>query len=181
MLYAKNLFPPLIDAADPGSVQPRKLARAPFFVPETKDAADLLIEFCARRVQMAIALDEYGGVAGLISLEDLLEQVVGPIDDEHDRPASAEPIIPLGNARFEVHALVELEDVNERLGLHLPTDGDFSTLGGFAFNSIGRLPEPGDSFRHNGADFIVLEVAEHSIRRLRVDLDPQTVAGDLRT
>ncbi|GAC1300362.1 MAG: hypothetical protein NVSMB14_10810 [Isosphaeraceae bacterium] len=180
VLYAKDLFPTLIDAKDSGSVQPKKLARPPFFVPETKDAADLLIEFRARRVQLAIALDEYGGVAGLISLEDLLEQVVGPIDDEHDRPASAEPIVPLGNARFEVDALVELEEVNERLGLHLPTDGDFSTVGGFAFNSLGRLPEPGDSFRHNGAEFIVLEVAEHSIRRLRVELDPQAVAGEMR-
>jgi CBS domain containing-hemolysin-like protein len=181
VLYAKDLFPRLVDAQEPGSVLPRKLARPPFFVPESKDAADLLIEFRARRVQMAIALDEYGGVAGLISLEDLLEQVVGPIDDEHDRPSSAEPIIALGNGRFEIDGLVDLEDLNERLGLHLPTDGDFSTVGGFAFNSLGRLPEPGDSFRSDGAEFIILEVAEHSIRRLRVDLDSQPVVDELRS
>ena len=100
VLYAKDLFPSLIDAKDSGSVQPKKLARPPFFVPETKDAADLLIEFRARRVQLAIALDEYGGVAGLISLEDLLEQVVGPIDDNTIGPRP-----PSRSFLWETHAL----------------------------------------------------------------------------
>ena len=109
-------------------------------MPETKNASDLLNELRARRSQIAIVLDEYGGVAGLVTLEDLLEALVGPIDDEHDVPTPEDPVVPLGGSRYEVDAAVPLEEINDRLGLHLPTDGDFQTVGGFAFNALGRLP-----------------------------------------
>ena len=100
-------------------------------------------ELRARRSQIAIVLDEYGGVAGLVTLEDLLEELVGPIDDEHDVPTPDDPVVPLGGSRYEVDAAVPLEELNDRLGLHLPTDGDFQTVGGFAFNALGRLPAAG--------------------------------------
>ncbi|HWE38365.1 MAG TPA: hemolysin family protein [Isosphaeraceae bacterium] len=177
ILYAKDLFPRLVEADDPDAVSPRKLARPPLFVPETKGALALLDELRAHRLQLAVVLDEYGLVAGLVALEDLIEHVVGPIDDEHDEPTSPDPVVAVGEARFEVDGLVELEELNERLGLSLPTDADFETVGGFAFNALGRLPEPGDSFRFDGAEFTVLNVADHSIRRLRVDLNPQPVGS----
>ncbi len=170
ILYAKDLFPAMTDAESPDTVSPRKLIRPAYFVPETKNANSLLEELRARRSQIAIVLDEYGGVAGLVTLEDLMESLVGPIDDEHDVPTPDNPVIPLGGSRYEVDAGLALEEINDRLGLRLPTDGDFQTVGGFAFNTLGRLPITGESFRSDGVEFTVLEVKDHSIRRVQLEL-----------
>jgi CBS domain containing-hemolysin-like protein len=170
ILYAKDLFPTLLEASDPNSVVPRRLVRPPHFVPDTKMASELLEELRSHRLQIAIVLDEYGGVSGLITLEDLLEELVGPIDDEHDVPTPSDPVRPLGASSYEVDATLPLEDLNERLGLRLATDGEVSTIGGFAFLALGRLPEPGESFRQDGLQFTVLEVSDHTIRRMRLDL-----------
>jgi CBS domain containing-hemolysin-like protein len=177
ILYAKDLFPLMTDESGPEAVVPRKLVRPAYCIPETKNAYELLDEFRSKRTQIAIVLDEYGGVAGLITLEDLLEELVGPIDDEHDIPTPKDAVVPLGGSSYEVDATLPLELLNERLGLHLPTDGDFLTVGGLAFHTLGRLPEPGTTFRHNGVEFTILEVADHSIRRVRVDLHPAAVGS----
>ena len=170
ILYAKDLFPLMTETRDVDSIVPRKLVRPAYFVPETKNANDLMNELRARRSQIAIVLDEYGGVAGLVTLEDLLEALVGPIDDEHDVPTPEDSVVPLGGSRYEVDATVAVEDLNERLGLHLPTNGDFQTVGGFAFNALGRLPAPGESFRSDGVEFTVVEVVDHAIRRMQLEL-----------
>ncbi len=172
ILYAKDLFPLMTESENPDAVVPRKLIRPAYFVPETKNANDLLNELRARRSQIAIVLDEYGGVAGLVTLEDLLESLVGPIDDEHDVPTPEDSVVPLGGSRYEVDATVPLEEINDRLGLRLPTDGDFQTVGGFAFNALGRLPSKGESFRSDGVEFTVTEVKDHSIRRVQLELVP---------
>jgi CBS domain containing-hemolysin-like protein len=172
ILYAKDLFPPMTETNDFDSIVPRKLIRPAYFVPETKNASDLLNELRARRSQIAIVLDEYGGVAGLVTLEDLLEALVGPIDDEHDVPTPEDPVVPRGGSRYEVDATVALEEINDRLGLRLPTDGDFQTVGGFAFNALGRLPTKGESFRSDGIEFTVIEVGDHAIRRVQLELVP---------
>jgi CBS domain containing-hemolysin-like protein len=137
-------------------------------VPETKNAAELLDELRQRRVQLAIVLDEYGTVAGLITLEDLLEEIVGPIDDEHDAPALSQPIVDLGGGRYEVDGSIDVEELNDRLHLGLPTDRDYQTVGGLAFDALGRVPEPGATFQSAGIDFTVLEVGDHAVRRLRL-------------
>lgn len=172
VLYAKDLFPRMTDPPGPDGVVPRLLARPAYCVPESKNAYDLLEEFRAKRTQIAIVLDEYGSIAGLITLEDLLEDLVGAIDDEHDVPTPSDPVLPLGGSRYEVDASMALEDLNERLNLKLPTDADFETVGGFLFHELGRLPEVGASFRHDGVEFQVVAVADHSIRRVRLDLQP---------
>ena len=172
ILYAKDLFPLMTETQDFDSIAPRKLIRPAYFVPETKNASDLLNELRARRSQIAIVLDEYGGVAGLVTLEDLLEALVGPIDDEHDVPTPEDPVVPLGGSRYEVDATIPLEEINDRLGLHLPTDGAFQTVGGFTFNALGRLPTKGESFRSEGVEFTVLEVVDHAIRRVQLELVP---------
>ena len=172
ILFAKDLFPRMTDPQGPDAVIPRDLVRPAYGVPESKNAYDLLDELRSQRTQIAIVLDEYGGVSGLISLEDLLEELVGPIDDEHDIPTPDDHVVPLDGARYEVDAALDLELLNDRLRIHLPTDGDFSTVGGFAFHALGRLPEPGDSFRHDGIEFTIIEVVDHSIRRVLVDLQP---------
>ncbi|MFO0950359.1 MAG: hemolysin family protein [Isosphaeraceae bacterium] len=177
ILYAKDLFQAVTDANKFDDVLPRKLVRAAYCVPETKNAYQLLDELRSRRQQMAIVLDEYGGVAGLITLEDLVEELVGEIDDEHDVPTAADSVLPLGGARYEVDASLSLEELNERLGLRLPTDGDFLTVGGLVFHALGRLPERGATFRLDGIEFQILEIADHSIRRVLIDLQPASTVG----
>ncbi len=172
VLYLKDLTPYLTDRGLAQSFQARKLARPPVFVPETKVASELLDELRHQRVQMAIVLDEYGTVSGLITLEDLLEAIVGPIDDEHDPPTPGSPVEKVAEDQYEVDAAVALEALNDQLGLDLPTDGDFQTLGGLVFDTLGRVPEQGDTFQAAGAEFTVLDVADHVIRRLRINLKP---------
>lgn len=177
ILYAKDLFAAVTEAPSFDAVSPRKLVRQTYCVPETKNAYGLLEEFRSQRNQIAIVLDEYGGVAGLITLEDLVEELVGEIDDEHDVPTPSDSVVPLGGSRYEVDAAVSIEELNDRLSLRLPTDGDFFTVGGLAFHALGRLPEPGATFRYDGVEFQILEVADHSIRRVRLDLQPAAAVG----
>src|SRR5439155_18525710 len=144
--------------------------RPAYCVPGTKNAFELLEELRAQRRQIAIVLDEYGGVAGLVTLEDLLEELVGTIDDEHDVPTPDDPIRELGESRYEVDATLPLESLNERLGLHLPTDAEFLTVGGLAFHALGRVPEPGEFFSADGILFKVVDVKDHRIRRVQIEL-----------
>ena len=162
----------MVDNEDPDSVIPARVVRPAFFVPETCNAFQLLNDLRGNRTQMAIVLDEYGAVAGLVTLEDLLEQLVGAIDDEHDIPTPADPIKSLGNSRFEADATLPMELLNHRLDLHLPTDEDFQTIGGLVFHALGRLPEPGATFRYDGVEFTILDVHDHAIGRIMIDLQP---------
>lgn len=171
-LLAKDLLDRMVAAAPGESVSPAAIAREAYCVPETKNAFQLLEDLRFRRAPLAIILDEYGGVAGLATMEDLVEQLIGPIHDEHDAPAGDDPVVPLGDSAFEVAGGVELEELNERFGLHLPTDEDFSTVGGLALHALGRLPDPGATFRRDGIEFTVLAVDPRTIRRIRMDLHP---------
>jgi CBS domain containing-hemolysin-like protein len=177
ILFVKDLFAEMFGAGTLRAACPRKLARPPVFVPETKSATELLNEFRAERNQMAIVLDEYGTVVGVVTLEDLLEGLVGEIDDEHDRPSGANPIVQVGGGRFEVEASVPIEDLNERFDLHLATDEGYDTVGGLAFTTLGHVPEPGETFRRDGIEFTVLAVGPRTIRRLLLDLQPAAVPG----
>lgn len=172
ILYAKDLFARLTLVGSPSEVVPASLVRPPFFVPESKNAFELLEEFRAKRTQIALILDEYGGVAGLITLEDLLEELVGFIDDEHDVPTPQNMIVPVSGSRYEVDASLLIETLNDRLHLRLPTDEDYQTLGGLALHTLGKVPERGETFRSGEVTFTVTEVSEHSVRRMIVDLGP---------
>jgi CBS domain containing-hemolysin-like protein len=176
IVFSKDLFPAMVDAKDPAKVVPFDLARPAYFVPESKNAFDLMEELRRRRTQLAIVLDEYGGVSGLVTLEDLLEQLVGQIDDEHDLPTTGDPVQSLGGTRYEVDAALPLDRLNERLGLRLPTDEDYQTVGGLAFHALGRIPEAGASFRQHGAEFTVTEASDRAIRRLIIDVSPRQTA-----
>jgi CBS domain containing-hemolysin-like protein len=170
ILYVKDLFARISEVKHFDAVSPRLLVRPAYCIPETKNAFELLEEMRNDRRQIAIVLDEYGGVAGLVTLEDLLEELVGAIDDEHDVPTPPDPVRSVGESRYEVDATLAVEALNERLGLHLPTDGEYLTVGGLAFHSLGRVPEPGETFRADGAQITVVDVKDHRIRRLRVEL-----------
>lgn len=171
ILYAKDLFPLMVDQGISNiPIIPSKLARKAYFVPETKNANDLLSELRARRSQIAIVVDEFGGVAGLVTLEDLFEELVGPIDDEHDIPTPDDLIRPVGDTKYEVDATVSIGQINNRFRLHLPTDEAYQTVGGYAFNEMGRLPSAGEMFQADGVQITILEVVERSIRRVLMEL-----------
>ena len=171
ILYAKDLFPRMLDREGTDEpLVPSKLARKAYFVPDTKNASDLLGELRARRSQIAIVVDEFGGVAGLVTLEDLFEELVGPIDDEHDVPTPDDLIRSVGETKYEVDATVSIGQINNRFRLHLPTDEAYQTVGGYAFNEMGRLPNPGEMFQADGVQITILEVVEKSIRRVLMEL-----------
>lgn len=176
VLYAKDLFARMTEARTPVAISPRDLIRPALFVPESKNAYDLLEELRIQRTHFAVVLDEYGSVAGVVTLEDLLEKLVGLIDDEHDIPSPADPIRELGGSRYDVDATLTLDELNLRLGVQLPTDGEFQTIGGLVFHELGRAPKRGDRVNAHGVSLTVIDVSDHTIRRVVIDLAPAGVA-----
>ncbi len=163
LLYAKDLLVYLRDGKH--NVPLTSILRPAYFVPETKKVDDLLRELQARRVHMAIVVDEYGGTAGLVTVEDLLEEIVGEIQDEYD---AEEPTVErVSDNEFIFDAGVNLDDVNDLLRVELPdTGGD--TLGGFIYTQLGRVAAVGDEIRVGDLTITVLSVAGRRIRKVRV-------------
>jgi len=165
ILLAKDLLRGIV--ADNAIEDVRELLRPAVLVPESKRLDVLLREFRASRNHMAIVVDEHGGVAGLVTIEDVLEEIVGEIDDEHDDDAPAAAIAAQDDGRFVLPALTPIGDFNERFGADLPDD-EFDTLGGFVTAGIGHLPEPGERHRVGPYEFTVLEADQCRLRTLGV-------------
>jgi CBS domain containing-hemolysin-like protein len=146
----------------------RKLMRPVFVVPETKSIADLLLDLKARGEHLAVVVDEYGGVSGIATLEDIVEEIVGEIEDEYDKPerelAEREP------GGTVVEGSSDLERLNEELGLGLP-EGDYETLAGFIASLTGRIPHKGERVRYDGITFEILESTDRAIHRIKVAAD----------
>lgn len=164
ILYAKDL----LRVENPETFSLRRSMRPPHFVPETKDLSSLLREFQAGRVHIAIVLDEYGGTAGLVTIEDILEELVGEIADEHDEAPPAPPIAQLNERLAEVDARVRIEELNEALQLSLPEGDSYDTVGGYVFSKLGRIPSTGESFLDGGVRIEILQARERAIDRIRV-------------
>ena len=145
------------------------LVRPAYMVPETKDLAALLTEFRRTSQHMAIVVDEYGGMEGIVTLEDLLEEIVGEIEDEFDLPD--ETIERVDDATIRIDGTFPIDDFNERFKCDLP-DEDYHTVGGFVFGLLGRGAEPGDEVSHDGLKFHVDEVEGQRIHRLTVTFKP---------
>jgi putative hemolysin len=139
--------------------------RPAMFVPETKRVPELLREFQRRQAQMAIVVDEYGGTAGLVTIEDLLEEIVGEIRDEYD--VEAEPIVEEPDGGFTFSAKVNIAEVNERLDVQIKPEG-FETLGGYLLSQIGRVPAVGEAFELDGLEVVVLEAERRRIHKVRM-------------
>jgi putative hemolysin len=169
VLHVRDLFSALVDRGIAG-VQIEQLLRPAHIVPETKDLAALLTEFRRTNQHLAVVVDEYGELEGIVSLEDLLEEIVGEIEDEFDLPD--ESIERLDDGRVRVHGTFPIDDFNEQFGVSLPIE-DYHTLGGFVFGMLGRAPEPGDEVEHEGIRFTVLTVEGSRIERLEIELPPQ--------
>lgn len=144
----------------------REVLREPYFVPDTKRISELLAELRTRNVHLAIVLDEFGGTEGLVTLEDLLEQIVGDIYDEYDLPEPDFTITPEGDVLIDGGAAID--EVNERFGMDLSSE-DFDTIGGFIFGALGRVPQPGDSIFVDGSGELRVEgIEERRITSVRL-------------
>jgi magnesium and cobalt transporter len=163
ILLAKDL---LRHVGDESGFNLARLLRPPVFVPESKRLNVLLREFRASRNHIAIVVDEYGGVAGLVTIEDVIEQIIGDIDDEYDVEEDL-PVRRDGPCSFTVNALTRLEDFNEAFGVKLPED-EFDTIGGYVAHAFGRVPRRGDHTSLDGLEFRVLRAAKRRIELLRV-------------
>jgi CBS domain containing-hemolysin-like protein len=166
VLHVRDLFSALVDRGIVG-VQLEQLLRPAHIVPETKDLAALLTEFRRTNHHLAIVVDEYGDLEGIVTLEDLLEEIVGEIEDEFDLPD--ESIERLDDGRMRIHGTFPIDDFNEQFHKSLPAE-DYHTVGGFVFGVLGRAPEPGDEVEHDGSTFRVLEVEGSRIEKLEVEL-----------
>ncbi len=145
----------------------RDMLRPAVLVPESKRLNVLLLEFRASRNHMAIVVDEYGGIAGLVTIEDVLEQIVGEIEDEHDIDEEAGMVLRRGEDEFTVKAIIEIEDFNEILGADLDED-ETHTLGGAVVNRFGRVPQRGEVTHFAGLEFEVLNADSRRVHLLRV-------------
>ncbi len=148
----------------------RTIMRQPLFVPGTREVEDVLADMKRLKVHLALVLDEYGGTAGLVTMEDLLEEIVGPIFDEHDRPG---PPAPASGAPL-VDGALPIGDFNEQFEAQLD-DADYTTLGGFLFGQLGRLPAPGDRVSTGGLTFEIADMDGRRVRSVRVIRSPAPV------
>jgi putative hemolysin len=162
LVYVKDLLAAWRRGATDGLIGP--MVRPAYFVPEAKKADDLLAEMQARRIQMAIVVDEYGGTAGLVTIEDIVEEIVGEIRDEYD-VAEELPFQKLREGEFMFNGGIDLDDVNQIADSKLPKDTS-ETLGGFIYSQLGRVPAPGDTVVAGGLTLTVEEVHGRRIRKV---------------
>ena len=178
ILYAKDLLKFLNvaggSAGDDAAMELRRLIRPPLFVPRTKPLRDLLREFRMQQVHIAVVLDEYGGTIGLVTTEDIVEEIVGNMGDEYERPASEE-LKRIDDRTAEVDARMNISELNRELGLSLPEDGDFQTIGGFVVATLGAIPGKGEKLEYEGVTITVLDAEPRRVKKVRLDL-PEIVA-----
>jgi CBS domain containing-hemolysin-like protein len=164
VLHVRDLFSAIHDRGLAG-LDLESMLRTAYVVPETKDLASLLQEFRRTNNHFAVVVDEYGAMVGIATLEDLLEEIVGEIEDEFDVPE--EPVEQIGEDSYRVDGMFSIDDFNERFGTELPEE-DFHTVAGFVFGQLGRAPEPGDDVPYDGMRFDVLEVEGNRIEKIAV-------------
>lgn len=166
VLYAKDLL--LIDNGDDFDLS--ATMRSVPYIPDSKPLNDLLQELKDRKVHMAIVLDEYGGTSGLVTIEDIIEELVGEIVDEYE-PAEPAALERIDEHTVEVDGRMSIDELNQKLNIELPEDDDYETIGGFVFSSLGRIPRVGEQCRHNNVHIKVIVAEERRINRLRVYID----------
>jgi len=165
ILYAKDLLRHLKEGKLERQV--RELVRPAIFIPETKVLSDLLKDFQKRKVHIAIVIDEYGTVVGLVTIEDLLEEIVGEIFDEFDREVSL--IDRIAEGRYRVDARMNLEELNEVLDLDLPEEEDVDSVGGLVLKVLGHVPTEGEAFVYNGITVKVEKLRNNRISKVLME------------
>ena len=162
VLYVKDL---LKSFAENQTIDLLKIIRKPYFVPESKRIDSLLREFKRHHLHIAMAIDEYGGISGIVTMEDIIEEIVGDIQDEFDK--EREDIITINENVWLCDARVDLDDLNETIGAQFPNE-DFDSLGGFVFDLFGKVPVKYEKASWNNYDFIVQDMEGHRINVIKV-------------
>ena len=162
VLYVKDL---LKSFAENQTIDLLKIIRKPYFVPESKRIDSLLREFKRHHLHIAMAIDEYGGISGIVTMEDIIEEIVGDIQDEFDK--EREDIITINENVWLCDARVDLDDLNETIGAKFPNE-DFDSLGGFVFDLFGKVPVKYEKSSWNNYDFIVQDMEGHRINVIKV-------------
>src|SRR5262245_46237785 len=174
VLHLRDLLNAMNDRGIAG-VQIEEILRPPYIVPETKDIAALLTEFRRTNQHMAVVVDEYGDMEGIVTLEDVIEEIVGEIEDEFDLPD--ESIERLDDNRIRIDGTFPIDDFNEQFKTELPIE-DYHTMGGYVFGLLGRAPEAGDEIDDSTLRFKVIEIEGNRIERLEVEFLPLTERED---
>ncbi|HLA00810.1 MAG TPA: hemolysin family protein [Thermodesulfovibrionales bacterium] len=166
ILYAKDFLNTLAR----GGADIRKLIKPPFFIPETMKISNLLREMQRKRVHMALVIDEYGGVSGLVTMEDLLEEIVGEIRDEYDVES---PVIQLGDGTYRIDASISIRDLKEDYEIEIPESTEYETLSGFLLTALQRIPKTGDVVKTDGKNITILEMVGQRISKVKLEKAPE--------
>lgn len=165
IVHAKDILPLL---AENKECVLKDIIRKPYFIPETKKINDLLSELQLKRIQIAIVLDEFGGTAGMVTVEDILEELVGEIQDEYDEE---KPIVEkVSDTEFVIDATASIYDVNENLPHDLPEDGDYDTVAGLVSEIFGKIPEVGEAREFNGYVITILKKADQNVESVKLEM-----------
>jgi CBS domain containing-hemolysin-like protein len=164
-IYAKDLLKQI--GKDAGEFELRKKLRKAYFVPETKSLRSLLHEFQNKKLHIAVVLDEYGGTAGIVTLEDIIEELVGEIADEYEE-SEPEPVKKLDADTIEVDARMYVGDLNDEFDMDLPEDDDYDTVGGFVFSHLGYIPRAGASFTYRNLEFTITAAEPRRVVSIRI-------------
>ena len=175
VLYAKDLIPLLgTGKEEVERFDLHEVVRPALFVPETKTLNHLLAQLREMKVHIAMVLDEYGGTAGLVTIEDIVEEVFGEIRDEYEPAEEESPELQREGERSWVAAgRVHVGELNQALGCDLPDEEDYDTLAGFVLATLGRIPDTGESFRHDGLTFTILEAERTRVNRVRIEIEAE--------
>ncbi|MCL5022492.1 MAG: hemolysin family protein [Nitrospirae bacterium] len=166
ILYAKDL----LNALAKGEVDIRRLVKPPFFIPETMKISNLLREMQKKRVHMALVIDEYGGVSGLVTMEDLIEEIVGEIRDEYDTES---PVIQLSEDTYVIDASISIKDLDDDYHIEIPESTEYETLGGFVLATLQRIPRTGDIVEIDEKRITVSEMVGRRIAKVKLEILPE--------
>jgi len=168
ILYVKDLIRYL--GTDASDFTLRPLLRIPIRIPETKRVSELLVDFQRSEVHMAIVIDEYGGTSGLVTIEDVLEEIVGEIRDEHEAEDEDEPEFVREGNTIEADGRIRIDELNDEFGLELPEDDGYDTVAGLVLAASGRVPARGESIEVGGIHFTVVSATPTQVSKVRIDL-----------
>jgi putative hemolysin len=167
ILYTRDF---LTHLAKTGQVDIRKIIKPPFFIPETMKISLLLREMQKKRIHMALAVDEYGGVSGLVTIEDLIEEIVGEIRDEYDTES---PVIQLSDGTLLIDASISLKDLKDDYHIQLPESPEYESLGGFLMTTLQKIPQAGDMVEMERKRISIVEMVGQRISKVKLEKLPE--------
>ncbi len=167
ILYIKDILIRMSEKEIPPDTPIKEFVREAYFIPENKKVSELLSEMQKKKFQIAIVMDEYGGTAGLITLEDLMEEIVGSLEDEFEKMKTERDVEVIDERNFIVAGTTALDEVSDLIGMKIESE-DFNTIGGFVFGLFGRLPEEGEEIRYHDLRFLVLSMDGRKIAKVKI-------------